>query len=532
VSFAAYAGDVRTLEIARPNDKIVIDSVRGPIGFLGQVVQRNFYGNGVDEILAVDQVSWSGTTPTTSTFWTFTDHQDSVRDIVSGNAADRGAVVEHRQYDSFGKIVRRTTGPQATAPATAGVGIDFGYAGRPLEARTGLSDNRARWYEPATGRFINEDPSGFRGGDANLFRYVGNDPLNKVDPSGLAAKWASYAGGISTSATMGSAVTPLGWSVFGQQTPLAPTAVSPSVSAMAYASLVRQPTQAAVAASSMLSMAPPAVMVSTSGGTVYSPVATSRPAVAPSTPYSSLQTTVSNSRGIVYTPASVQALAHSRPIESARWTTLDRITKYASANAYRRKDGGLLSQFVPEYDPSGQTGRYSQAGFSATLTRASDYDQTGSPNTYILAYRGTNGLLAYLDWWANARQVANFETMQFNLGIDLAKAVQAKLPPGASLIATGHSKAGAQALAVSHALGIRAIVHNPSSLSPVYQKGTPGPIRTHITFGDPLSVLRTVQNGLELFDPPSLQQFRSAQGEIFVHPPRWFNTHSLDSLPR
>jgi hypothetical protein len=123
VSFTAYAGDVRTLEIARPNDKIVIDSLRGPIGFLGQVVQRNFYGNGVDEILAVDRVTWNGTTPTTSTFWTFTDHQDSVRDIVSGNAADRGQVVEHRQHDSFGKVVRRTTSPVAGAPATAGVGV-------------------------------------------------------------------------------------------------------------------------------------------------------------------------------------------------------------------------------------------------------------------------------------------------------------------------------------------------------------------------------------------------------------------------
>ena len=120
-STAAYAGDVRTLEIARPNDKIVIDSLHGPIGFLGQVVQRNFYGNGVDEILAVDRITWNGTTPTTSTFWTFSDHQDSVRDIVSGNAGSLGQVVEHRQYDSFGKVVRRTTGPQANAPATAGV---------------------------------------------------------------------------------------------------------------------------------------------------------------------------------------------------------------------------------------------------------------------------------------------------------------------------------------------------------------------------------------------------------------------------
>jgi RHS repeat-associated protein len=195
VSFAAYAGDVRTLEIAQT---ATVSAGGRVIGFLSQVGQRNFYGNGEDEILAVDKLTWTGAmaapTSTTSTFWTFTDHQNSVRDIVSGTLPTLGQIVEHRQYDSFGRMLRQTTGPQAGAATTPGVGIDFGYAGRPLEARTGLSDNRARWYEPGTGKFINEDPSGFKGGDANLFRYVGNDPLNQVDPSGLTGKYAQSAG--------------------------------------------------------------------------------------------------------------------------------------------------------------------------------------------------------------------------------------------------------------------------------------------------------------------------------------------------
>ncbi|MCY3015173.1 MAG: hypothetical protein NT171_10840, partial [Planctomycetota bacterium] len=141
-SLAAYAGDVRTLEIAQT---ATVSAGGRVIGFLGQVVERNFYGNGEDEILAVDKITWNGSTPTTSTFWTFADHQGTIRDIVSGKAADRGKVVEHRQYDSFEKILARTTGPQADAPATLGVGIDFGYAGRPLESRTGRSDYRARF---------------------------------------------------------------------------------------------------------------------------------------------------------------------------------------------------------------------------------------------------------------------------------------------------------------------------------------------------------------------------------------------------
>ncbi|MFN7813650.1 MAG: RHS repeat-associated core domain-containing protein, partial [Planctomycetia bacterium] len=273
VSFAAYAGDVRTLEIARPADKIVNDSLRGPIGFLGQVAQRNFYGNGVDEIVAVDRITWNGTSPTTSTFWTFTDHQDSVRDIVSGNAADRGQVVEHRQYDSFGKVVRRTIGPQAGAATTSGVGVEVAFAGRPFESRTGLSDNRARWYEPATGRFVNEDPSGFKGGDANLFRYVGNDPLNQVDPSGLGAVWTSGAK---------ASVPAAGWAALGQGAMLATSGSRPLVTPQAYASL--RPPQPAPAAAAAATFSPtPATAITVSGGSAYTPGA-SRSIVAMQTP--------------------------------------------------------------------------------------------------------------------------------------------------------------------------------------------------------------------------------------------------------
>jgi RHS repeat-associated protein len=41
-----------------------------------------------------------------------------------------------------------------------------------------------RWHDPITSRWMSKDPIGLRGGDANLYRYVKNDPLNAVDPSG------------------------------------------------------------------------------------------------------------------------------------------------------------------------------------------------------------------------------------------------------------------------------------------------------------------------------------------------------------
>jgi hypothetical protein len=40
-------------------------------------------------------------------------------------------------------------------------------------------------YDPTIGRWTAEDPIAFEGGDANLYRYVGNDPVNATDPNGL-----------------------------------------------------------------------------------------------------------------------------------------------------------------------------------------------------------------------------------------------------------------------------------------------------------------------------------------------------------
>ena len=49
---------------------------------------------------------------------------------------------------------------------------------------SGLSYYRARYYHPRLQRFITEDPAGFLGG-INLYAYVENNPINRVDPLGL-----------------------------------------------------------------------------------------------------------------------------------------------------------------------------------------------------------------------------------------------------------------------------------------------------------------------------------------------------------
>ena len=112
--------------------------------------------------------------------WPLGDHQQTVRDIVAYDEVQQGwSVANHVTYDAFGKV---------TAETNAAVDHLFGYTGRPFDEATGLQNNLNRWYDPAIGRWLSEDPISFEGGDASLYRYAGNSPANHVDPTGLFLK--------------------------------------------------------------------------------------------------------------------------------------------------------------------------------------------------------------------------------------------------------------------------------------------------------------------------------------------------------
>jgi RHS repeat-associated protein len=64
-------------------------------------------------------------------------------------------------------------------------GSRFTYTGQIALAEASLYHYKARAYDPARGWFLQTDPIGYEAGDFNLYAYVGGDPVNKDDPTGL-----------------------------------------------------------------------------------------------------------------------------------------------------------------------------------------------------------------------------------------------------------------------------------------------------------------------------------------------------------
>jgi RHS repeat-associated protein len=93
---------------------------------------------------------------------------------VVGEVDPSGNLTCSRGFDVYGATRSQTGTP------TSKHGF-VGKLGHETEDTSGLTYMRARWYDPAVGRFISEDP-GRHGG--NWLAYASNSPTNRTDPDG------------------------------------------------------------------------------------------------------------------------------------------------------------------------------------------------------------------------------------------------------------------------------------------------------------------------------------------------------------
>ncbi|MFN2621760.1 MAG: RHS repeat-associated core domain-containing protein [Chthoniobacterales bacterium] len=133
----------------------------------------NVYGGSADEIL------WRYSDRSGHLRY-HTDRQGNVIALLDYN----GNGIERYTYDAFGHPTV-TDWNGITQRDFSWYWNRFMFRGREYFPELGLYDMRARFYYPALGRFLQRDPIGFAGGDANLFRYCNHNPVNGSDPSGL-----------------------------------------------------------------------------------------------------------------------------------------------------------------------------------------------------------------------------------------------------------------------------------------------------------------------------------------------------------
>ena len=133
-------------------------------------VKTNFLtGDHIDQWLA-RSVHQPNSPSVGTSEWFLTDRMGTPQAIINNS----GAILEKYDYGTFGDPL---VGSGLSLPT-------IGFTGREFDSESGLMYYRARYYDPVMGRFLSEDPIGFKAGDTNLNRYVYNSPYRYLDPSG------------------------------------------------------------------------------------------------------------------------------------------------------------------------------------------------------------------------------------------------------------------------------------------------------------------------------------------------------------
>jgi RHS repeat-associated protein len=138
-----------------------------------QLLRQYVYGNGIDEVLQLRNASNQD----------YFYHSNSLGSVSAMTDAS-GEVIERYRYNAYGETqVLAANGIDSLSASQ--IGNSYGFTGRRLDKETGFYYYRARYYSPESGRFIQRDPLGYSDG-MGVYTYVGNNPINYIDPLGEA----------------------------------------------------------------------------------------------------------------------------------------------------------------------------------------------------------------------------------------------------------------------------------------------------------------------------------------------------------
>ena len=142
----------------------------------GTEATKYFFGNGIDEVLRLDNYNADGTAIENSYFY----HTNGIGSITAITNSD-GEIIERYSYGLYGLPVIKNSSDQVVTSST--IDNEYMFQGRRFEKESGLYYYRARHLDPILGRFLSHDSLGYHD-SMNLYQGMNSNPINYLDPMG------------------------------------------------------------------------------------------------------------------------------------------------------------------------------------------------------------------------------------------------------------------------------------------------------------------------------------------------------------